>query len=43
MMDFKNFLKVLVIGSLFNLVGDVVLCLFFGYGIVGVVWVIIVV
>ncbi|XP_024371604.1 protein DETOXIFICATION 46, chloroplastic isoform X2 [Physcomitrium patens] len=38
MMDSKNPLKVLVIGSLFNLVGDVVLCSFLGYGIAGAAW-----
>jgi hypothetical protein len=38
MMDSKNPLKVLVIGSLFNLVGDVALCTFLGYGIAGAAW-----
>ena len=38
MMDSQNPLKVLVIGSLFNLVGDVVLCSFLGYGIAGAAW-----
>ncbi|KAG0590386.1 hypothetical protein KC19_1G095400 [Ceratodon purpureus] len=38
MMDSKNPLKVLVIGSLFNLVGDIALCSFLGYGIAGAAW-----
>lgn len=38
MMDSKNPLKVLFIGSLFNLVGDVALCTFLGYGIAGAAW-----
>jgi len=38
MMDSRNPLKVLVIGSVFNLVGDVALCSFLGYGIAGAAW-----
>ncbi|KAG0570576.1 hypothetical protein KC19_6G171800 [Ceratodon purpureus] len=38
MMDSKTPLKVLVIGSMFNLVGDIALCSFLGYGIAGAAW-----
>lgn len=37
-MDSKTPLKVLIIGSMFNLVGDVALCSFMGYGIAGAAW-----
>jgi len=38
MMDSKTPLKVLIIGSMFNLIGDVALCSFMGYGIAGAAW-----
>lgn len=38
MMDSKTPLKVLVIGSMCNLVGDIALCSFLGYGIAGAAW-----
>jgi putative MATE family efflux protein len=38
MMDSKTPLKVLIVSSMFNLVGDVVLCSFMSYGIAGAAW-----
>ena len=38
MMDSTSPLKVLAVGSLVNLVGDIFLCSFLGYGIAGAAW-----